>query len=162
VLDSTRSSDPEANSISASADDTTFTVTPAENGQVATNGRLTLIHPARVRVTGNGMLPGTTATIWIKSDPQRLGSITISSDGALDATFAVPTSIDPGNHTIQIDTTDSNGQALSLALGVTITDGLLPVTGSNTNLEWVILFMALGGLIMLTTSNRRRELCTTH
>lgn len=158
VLDSVRSNDPEANSISVIADNTTFTVTPAQNGQVATNGRLTLTHPARVRVTGNGMLPGATATIWIKSDPQRLGSITITADGVLDATFAVPTSIDPGNHTIQIDTTDPNGEALTLALGLTITDGLLPVTGSNTNLEWVILFIALGGLVMLSTGSRRRQL----
>ena len=68
------------------------------------------------------------------------------------------TDIDPGNHTIQIDTSDTNGQALSLALGLTISPGLLPTTGTNTNTNWLVLLTALGALITLAASgNRRRQ-----
>ena len=158
LIDSIRTNDSDANTITVAVNDTTVTVSPAENGEVATNGRLTLTHPARVRVTGQGMLPGATATVWIKSDPQRLGTVTITADGLLDATFPVPTSIDPGNHTIQIDTTDPDGEALTLALGLTITSGVLPTTGTNTNLDWIVLFIALGCLSALVGGRRRREL----
>jgi hypothetical protein len=123
----------------------------------ATPGRLTLSD-------GNWALnldiPDTTATIWVMSDPQRLGTTTIAADGTIDTTYAIPTGIDPGNHTIQIDTVNTTGEPISIALGLTITSGLLPTTGTNTNthLAWLTLIIAIGALTTLTaTGNRRKQ-----
>ncbi|MGA1034300.1 MAG: hypothetical protein ACO3VI_03210, partial [Ilumatobacteraceae bacterium] len=139
--------------------DTTLNITPAENGRLDATGRLVITHPARVRVTATGMLPDTTATIWVMSDPQRLGTTTIAADGTIDTTYAIPTGIDPGNHTIQIDTVNTTGEPISIALGLTITSGLLPTTGTNTNthLAWLTLIIAIGALTTLTTTGNRRK-----
>ena len=71
----------------------------------------------------------------------------------------IPTGIDPGNHTIQIDTVTTTGEPVSIALGLTITTGLLPTTGANTDthLAWLTLMLALGALTTLTASGHRRQ-----
>ncbi|MEY2974466.1 MAG: hypothetical protein RIR49_886, partial [Actinomycetota bacterium] len=161
-LDTTRTPNPATNTITITVGDTALTVTPVDSGRVGTDGRLNVTHPARIRVTGNGMLPGATATIWVMSTPQRLGTITINTDGTIDTTYTLPTTIDPGNHTIQIDSVALTGQAISIALGFTITTGLLPTTGTNTDthLAWMILITALGALTTLTTTGNRRRRTT--
>ena len=159
TLDAQRTTNPATNTITVTVGDTTINITPTDNGQLDTTGRLTVTHPARVRVTGDNMLPNTTATVWIMSNPQRLGTVTVATDGTIDTTYSIPTGIDPGNHTIQIDTTDTNGQALTIALGLTITTGLLPTTGANTDthLAWLTLMLAIGALTTLTTHGNRRR-----
>jgi hypothetical protein len=158
LLNSTRTTNPDTNTITITVGDTNFNITPTENGRLDTTGRLILTHPARVRITANGMLPNTTATIWIMSNPQRLGTTTIDTTGTIDTTYTIPTGIDPGNHTIQIDTINPQGEPITIALGLTITSGLLPTTGTNTNthLTWLILLIALGALTTLTTTGNRR------
>jgi hypothetical protein len=158
-LDTTRTTDPLANTITITVGDTAITVTPVDGGRVGTDGRLTVTHPARIRVTGDGMLPDATATIWVMSTPQRLGTVTIATNVTIDTTYTLPTTIDPGNHTIQIDTIDTDGQPISIALGFTLTAGLLPTTGTDTDthLAWLTLLLALGGFITLTTTGNRRR-----
>lgn len=159
LLDTTRTTNPATNTITITVGDTTLNFTPEQNGQLDTTGRLVLTHPARVRVTATGMLPNTTATVWIMSNPQRLGTITVATDGTIDTTYAIPTNIEPGNHTIQIDTAAISGDPIAIALGLTITTGLLPTTGTNTNthLTWLILMIAIGALTTLTTTGNRRK-----
>ncbi|MGA1566416.1 MAG: fibronectin type III domain-containing protein [Ilumatobacteraceae bacterium] len=159
LLDSTRTTNTDTNTVTITVGDTTLNITPAENGRLDATGRLVITHPARVRVTATGMLPDTTATIWVMSDPQRLGTTTIAADGTIDTTYAIPTGIDPGNHTIQIDTVNTTGEPISIALGLTITSGLLPTTGTNTNthLAWLTLIIAIGALTTLTTTGNRRK-----
>ncbi|MGA1037844.1 MAG: beta strand repeat-containing protein [Ilumatobacteraceae bacterium] len=158
LIEAVRSIDADNNTITVTAGGTTITLSPEENGQLAANGRLILTHPSRVRVTATGMLPNASATIWIKSTPQRLGSSTVSLTGTLDTTYTIPSNIDPGNHTIQIDTADPQGRPLSIAVGLSISTGTLPVTGANSSdvLAWLTLVIALGGLLVLTTGSRRR------
>ncbi|MGA1570031.1 MAG: beta strand repeat-containing protein [Ilumatobacteraceae bacterium] len=159
LLDSTRNVDSTGNSVIVTAGDSVVRISPAENGRIDPTGRLVLTHPSRVRVTGDNMLPGATATIWVMSSPQQLGTVIVAADGTIDATYAIPTGIDPGDHTIQIDTADANGRALSIAMGLTITTGVLPVTGASTHshLAWLTLMLALGALTALTASGHRRQ-----
>ncbi|MGA1569055.1 MAG: glycine-rich domain-containing protein [Ilumatobacteraceae bacterium] len=159
LIDAIRIADSMTNTVTVTAGDTGLTVAPTQNGRIGSTGRLVLSHPSRVRVTGDNMLPGTAATVWIMSDPQQLGTVTVSAKGTIDATFAIPTDVDPGDHTIQIDGTDADGHALSIALSLTIVTDVLPVTGTSTDthLAWLTLMLALGALTTLTAHRHRRR-----
>ena len=145
--------------VAISVGDTTVGVAPdATRGTVTTDGRIVVALPATVRVTGQGMLPGATATVWVMSDPQLLGTVRVAADGTIDSTFDLPNDIAAGDHTIQIDTAGTGGDRLSVAIGFEITAGTLPVTGVHADLvlAWAVLIAALGAMVALTTTGRRR------
>ncbi|MFZ8968978.1 MAG: hypothetical protein ACO20G_08055, partial [Ilumatobacteraceae bacterium] len=56
------------------------------------------------------------------------------------------------------DTTGNTGERLSVAIGFEITAGTLPVTGVHADLvlAWAVLIAALGAIVALTTTGRRR------
>lgn len=145
--------------VAVTVGDTTVGVEPdAVRGTVTTDGRLIVVLPAQVRVTAQGMLPGATATVWVMSDPQLLGTARVAANGTIDAVFDLPNALAAGEHTVQIDSATSTGERISVAVGMEVTQGSLPATGVHADLvlAWAVLIVALGALVALSGSGRRR------
>lgn len=130
---------------------------------VAVNGNVT------IDVTG--AMPNEEAEIWIFSDPVFLGATTADSSGKISATYALPKSILPGKHTIEVRLQGSD-KTLRLPLTVTAGDrkndktnqgkktvSTLEVTGarddSNASLG-IALGLLAGAAAALAYARRRR------
>lgn len=95
---------------------------------------------------GFGFQSGSTASVWIMSDPHLLGTATVDAEGNFDIPFVVPGDLEAGTHTIQLQGIGSDGLPRALSAGVTVDgDGSgLPVTGRDLALP-----IALGGGLLL-------------
>ena len=67
-------------------------------------------------LSGNGLLPNTFIEIWVFSDPIYLGSIAVDADGEFASTVALPNSLLPGLHTMQIGTLNAEGKLVKLSI----------------------------------------------
>jgi LPXTG-motif cell wall-anchored protein len=127
--------------------------------RTSADGRVTFTAGGRGRVRGFGFQPGTTASVWIMSTPERLGIATVASDGSFVLDVAIPSGLDGANHTIQVQGIGAQGSSRAIATGVLVaTKTSLPVTGGESGFP-----MALGGALLLsgaglalTAQTRRR------
>ena len=119
-------------------------------------------------------------TVTFNSDPIELGKLTANTEGAVQGVFAVPTSVEPGAHTVKLVGTggDDQPQALSTAFTVVApitppntatgapvspagqtatTPGGLAFTGASTrDLASAAVLILVAGLLALDISLRRR------
>ena len=79
-----------------------------------------------IDVDGSGAAPRAQYSLWVFSQPQLLTSGAADAAGSFSASAQLPSSLAPGDHTVVLETTGSDGQALKSATGVTIgADGTL-------------------------------------
>ncbi|MFZ4487103.1 MAG: hypothetical protein ACOYO9_10990, partial [Candidatus Nanopelagicales bacterium] len=79
-----------------------------------------------IDVDGSGAAPGAQYSLWVFSQPQLLTSGAADAAGSFTASAQLPSSLTPGDHTVVLETTGSDGQALKSATGITIgADGTL-------------------------------------
>jgi hypothetical protein len=81
-------------------------------------GTLRLEQGAQVQVAGRGFLPGTVVTVWLFSEPRRLGQILVRGDGTYEDRMPVPIDIQLGEHTLQANGVDQSQAERSVSLGV--------------------------------------------
>ena len=81
----------------------------------------------RVVASGEGFLPGSKAHVWLMSDPTYLGFATVGIDGTFEKFFDV--TVDPGEHTLQVNGTTAAGAERSANIGLVVLDG--PGSGAN-------------------------------
>ena len=123
---------------------------------IGTDGRLNVDSGGSVSVSGNGFAPGSTVHVWVMSDPQYLGPVTVGADGAFSGVFALPDGLPVGNHTVQANGVTNSGQDRSLNLGIALVpSGELPATGAGTGTLVALLTVTAGALALLST--RRRQ-----
>jgi LPXTG-motif cell wall-anchored protein len=133
------------------------------NIQTTSDGRhvVTLEQHNVVEVNGRDFQPGSTVYVWLFSAPILLGQLTVNTDGTFTGEMGLG-DITPGNHTLQMNGTSSQGDTLSINLGVIViheqvptpVTGVLPATGTNTT-PILLLALTLLGLGLVTTSRRR-------
>jgi hypothetical protein len=87
---------------------------------VAANGMLQVFHNRSIRIAGSGFAPKSTATVWLFSDPVKLGEIETDTNGGFADLFAIDTSIPLGDHTIQINGQHTDGTVRTVAMGVSV------------------------------------------
>lgn len=113
-------------------------------------------------VEGEGFLPGTPVYVWLFSDPQLLGELTVQADGRFAGSVSLA-NVETGTHTLQVNGTSFDGKARTANLGVVVSpEGMpmsmpdqLPATGSDAGLlEWMIVLSALGGMLLLASRRR--------
>jgi hypothetical protein len=85
---------------------------------VAANGMLQVFHNRSIRIAGSGFAPNSMATVWLFSDPVKLGEIQADANGGFADLFAIDTSIPLGDHTIQINGQHTDGSVRTVAMGV--------------------------------------------
>ena len=110
--------------------------------------------------SGEGFMPGTTASVWMFSDPTLLGTVTVGEDGSFTAEFQVDSTYLPvGTHTLQIQGVGDDGYIKAANLGVDVqAPADLTKTGATGLLWWVIgATLALLVVLLLIFALRRRS-----
>jgi hexosaminidase len=73
--------------------------------------------------------PDTAVTVTFNSDPIELGTLTADAGGAVQGTFAVPTSVAPGAHTVALTGTGESDEPQTLSIAFTV---VAPATPGST------------------------------
>jgi hypothetical protein len=96
---------------------TSNTIVITVNGAIGTKAG-----EVNIAVQGSGAAPGAQYSLWVFSQPQLLTSGAADAAGSFTASAQLPSSLAPGDHTVVLETTGSDGQALKSATGITIGD----------------------------------------
>jgi hypothetical protein len=145
---------------------------------VAANGMLQVFHSHSIRIAGSGFASNSMATVWLFSDPVKLGEVMTDSYGGFNEMFAIDTTIPIGSHTIQINGQHTDGTVRTVAMGVNVmgedfapeedvnTEASGPTeseTNSDSNQALGVIgavgLAFLGGIVVgiLTLSQRKRK-----
>ena len=134
-----------------------------EASQLTNDGeavRVTLVKGENAAFTGSGFMPGTLATVWLFSEPNLLGEVSVDSDGSFDGTsIAFPENLTAGEHTVQIQAVGSDGFIRSANIGVEVRNPSSAAAGFWSILGWlppVLLGLLVLGAIWLVAISRRR------
>ena len=98
-------------------------------------------HVSGVSASGNGFMPGTTASVWMFSDPTLMGTISVSDDGSFTLEFMVdPQFLPVGNHTLQVQGVGEDGFIKASNLGVLVEEAVSLTESSS----FTVVFSAVG------------------
>lgn len=103
----------------------TSTPTPRVQKQVNKDWAVSILNPKedvslrfpKPLIRGEGV-PGTEVVITLESNARQIGTVTVESDGTWLWTPKLP--LEPGPHTVTIQTTDTNGRSLSMTRSFSI------------------------------------------
>jgi hypothetical protein len=122
---------------------------------------MTLVQGEAATFGGNGFMPGTIASIWLFSDPTKLGEVTIAADGSFSGiTGPLDAAIATGEHTIQIQGVGFDGYIRSANLGVVVTEPAL-AAAPFAFFDWIPLallgLLLLAGAFFIIAARRRKR-----
>lgn len=130
-----------------------------DNGDVQeldADGNVRIISGGKLRVSMTGFEPDAEIELWLFSTPTLLGRAAINVSGAMSSDFALPRSLESGQHRVAIvsGTTESTA--------VTITVGIMAGAWSQDSgiTLWFIvapLALAVSGALILPATRRRRR-----
>jgi uncharacterized repeat protein (TIGR02543 family) len=96
--------------------------------------------------SGDGFMPGTTASVWMFSDPTLMGTVTVAEDGSFTTEFLVdPLFLPAGEHTLQVQGVGEDGFIKAANLGVSIEEPVALTGDASLGLLW----WGLGFLVAL-------------
>jgi uncharacterized repeat protein (TIGR02543 family) len=72
------------------------------------------------QLSGTGLRPNTVVEAWIFSEKTYLGTVKVGSTGAFTSELQLPTSVLPGEHTLQLGTLDPLGRLVTLSVPITV------------------------------------------
>ena len=75
---------------------------------------------SRAELAGTGLQPNAKVSVWVFSEPTYVGEVSTDSQGAFDDSLLLPASILPGDHTLQVLSTDSLGRVITLNIPITV------------------------------------------
>ena len=110
-----------------------LTSTSGVTSNVDSAGRLVVVAPDSLRVSGSGLLATTTVSMWWSNSPSGTG--TVSSTGEVDATLAMPGNVATGEVTVSVDAVNENGASRRFTFTVFVlatTPPSLPGSGGWT------------------------------
>jgi len=113
--------------------------------------------------SGDGFMPGTTASVWMFSDPTLMGTVTVGEDGFFTTEFVVDSQFLPvGTHTLQIQGVGGDGFIKAANLGVEVQEPIEFTAGSATGLLWWVVrafvtLMVVFFLVVLVLRRSRRS-----
>ncbi len=110
--------------------------------------------------SGDGFMPGTTASVWMFSDPTLMGTVMVGEDGSFTTEFVVDSQFLPvGSHTLQIQGVGDDGFIKAANLGVDVQEPVELTTQSATGLLWWVVgaFVMLLMVLFLVVALRRRS-----
>ena len=109
---------------------------------------------------GRGFQPGTTASVWMFSDPTLMATVVVSDDGSFTTEFLVdPQFLPIGEHTLQIQGVGEDGFIKAANLGVLVQEPVELTSDSASGLLWWVVgaFMAALFVMVLLLARRRRS-----
>ena len=119
----------------------------------------------QVTVSGKHWKPGSTVTFTLRPEGINLGSATVGQNGKFSAVVTIPSSVQPGAHTIVCSGIDRHGDPAILATTIQILGGVVggggaAFTGTVLNVPlWMVLIAALfaAGVVLVAMGRRRRR-----
>jgi hypothetical protein len=99
--------------------DSTGTPLPIENMAVQ------LERSGRASTSGSGFAPGSIVSVFIfgpNGQPILLGTVVVRPDGTFDTSLPIPSSLPPGNYTLQVNGVDAQYRPRTVQLGVQIVE----------------------------------------
>ena len=75
---------------------------------------------SRAELAGTGLQPNAKVSVWVFSEPTYVGEVSTNSQGAFDDSLLLPASILPGDHTLQVLSTDPLGRVITLNIPITV------------------------------------------
>lgn len=149
------------NALVVSAADVTATVygmdAAGERVALDADGNLRLEEGDSVVVEASGYEPGSEVEIWLRSAPVQLGVRTADASGAVTGRFAVPSSVDPGDHRVILSGLTAAGGKSIIGVGLRI-GAYEKESGLSTWLIVIpVLLAVLAALVLPTTLRRRRR-----
>ena len=126
--------DDELTDDESSEEATVEEITPSPSPTVASNGVTitvngtvgTKVGDVGISVNGAGAAPAAQYSLWVFSSPQLLTSGQTDAAGSFAASAQLPASLSPGDHTVVLNTTGADGEAIESATGITVAaDGTL-------------------------------------
>jgi hypothetical protein len=110
---------------------------------------------APVSISGGGFAPGATIQITIASTPTLLSTVNADGSGSFQTTVVLPSSLEPGIHTLSATGANPAGGTLVLSSQITVGSGLA-FTGSNSLALAVVAFVGIAvGLLAISVTRRR-------
>ncbi|HSK23017.1 MAG TPA: S-layer homology domain-containing protein [Egicoccus sp.] len=114
---------PAEHVVSLSTDDTTLVLAGADGVGNPTapsdDGVLRAPQGGGFGTVVSGLVPGSPGQVVIASDPQLLGTFVVDADGVFKGQVAIPTGLDPGDHTLIVNGRGVRGE-VTLMLGITV------------------------------------------
>jgi hypothetical protein len=124
---------------------------------VAADGVLRMYRDDLVDIALDGLVPGTTYTIFMFSDPVELARGEAGAGGNVATSIRVPKDAAHGGHTVQVNGVGPGGEMVSVSMGFEVlerTDNTRVVVLAFTV---AILLALLGGRPIFTRKRRRAE-----
>jgi hypothetical protein len=115
-----------------------------QNMPAPDDGILRAVKGQTITVEGDGLTPGSKFSVWLFSEPTKLGEGIVSDDSTFKQVFMVPDGLPTGSHTLQINGVNSDKKVVSLTTGVIVTEVKQIQTISSSNSEiiaWAIIFI---------------------
>ena len=115
---------------------------------------------SQASASGDGFMPGTTASVWMFSEPTLMATVTVDEAGAFTTEFLVdPQFLPAGGHTLQIQGVGVDGFIKSANLGVVV-DEPISLTGPSSFavVFWAVgIFIAILAVLLVVFLLRRRR-----
>ena len=105
-----------------------------------------------IRVRLSGLVPGTTYTAFMFSEPVELGRGIVGPDGTVDEEFPIPKSIAAGGHTLQVNGVGEGSEVVSVAMGIELLE-----KQDLTALTVSVIVLAILGALFIPLRRRRRR-----
>ena len=99
--------------------DSTGTPLPIENMTLQLEGA------GRAATSGSGFAPGSIVSVFIfgpNGQPILLGTVVVRPDGTFDTSLPIPSTLPPGNYTLQVNGVDAQYRPRTVELGVQIVE----------------------------------------
>jgi hypothetical protein len=81
-------------------------------------GELVLTSGNFATFSGTGFAPNSQIVVWLFSTPTKLGEVVTDASGSFSGSLEVPSDLEAGQHTVQLNGQTSDGETRSLAVGV--------------------------------------------
>jgi hypothetical protein len=91
---------------------------PGVNSALSSRGELVLTTGNYASFSGAGFAPNSEIVVWLFSTPTKLGTVVTDASGSFSGSLEVPSNLESGQHTVQLNGETSDGETRSLAVGV--------------------------------------------
>jgi hypothetical protein len=118
---------------------------------VGSDGTIRVFGSQQIRIQMAGLIPGTTYTAYLFSEPVEIGRGVAQADGTIDELFEVPKEMSSGSHTLQVNGVGPDAEVVSVALGISVME-----TSNNTRLVVTLIGIAMLCALFIPLSLRRR------
>ena len=117
-----------------------------ESVSVAADGVLRMYRKDSVDIQIAGLVPGSTFTIFMFSEPVELGRGIVSPDGSVTLTVRVPDGVEYGDHTVQVNGVGPDNEVVSMSMGFEVI-----ARDSNT---LVVVISMMGAILLALLGGR--------